>query len=73
LSALFNVAATGRGSSTVTTGVRGLSEEQLKNTKPNPQALQDAKKYASNRDDAQRFATDGKLHARSFGYLSGGK
>ncbi len=73
LNSLFNVAATGRGGSTVTTGVRGLSEEQLKNTKPNPQALQDAKRYASSRDDAQRFATEGKLHAHSVGYLSGGQ
>jgi hypothetical protein len=73
LSALFNVAATGRSGSTVTTGVRGLSEEQLKNTKPNPQALQAAKRYAVSREEAQRFATEGKLNPQSAGYLSGGQ
>lgn len=73
LSALFNVASTGRSSSTVTTGIRGLSEEQLKNTKPNPQELQAAKRYAVNRQEAQRFAAAGKLHAQSMDYLSGGQ
>jgi hypothetical protein len=73
LSALFNVASTGRSGSTVTTGVRGLSEEQLKNTKPNPQALQAAKRYAVNREDAKHFATEGKLNAQSEDYLSGGQ
>jgi hypothetical protein len=71
LSSLFNVASTGRSSSTVTTGIRGLSEEQLKNTKPNPQALQAAKRYAVNRQEAQRYAAEGKLHAQSVGYLKG--
>jgi hypothetical protein len=73
LMALFNVASTGRSSSTVTTGIRGLSEEQLKNTKPNPQALQAAKRYAVSRQEAQRFATEGKLHAHQVEYLEGVK
>lgn len=73
LSALFNVATTGRSNSTVTTGIRGLSEEQLKNTKPNPQALQAARRFAVSRADAQHFAAEGKLHAQSVGYLEGGQ
>jgi len=73
LSALFNVASTGRSNSTVTTGIRGLSEEQLKNTKPDPQALQAARRYAVSRQDAQRFAAEGKLHAQHVGYLEGGQ
>jgi hypothetical protein len=73
LSALFNVASTGRSSSTVTTGIRGLSEEQLKNTKPNPQALQAAKRYAVSREAAQQYAAEGKLHAQSVDYLNGGQ
>ncbi len=73
LSALFNVASTGRSGSTVTTGVRGLSEEQLKNTKPNPQALQAGKRYAVSRDEAQRFAAQGNLRRQSVDYLSGGQ
>jgi hypothetical protein len=71
LRSLFNVASTGRSSSTVTTGIRGLSEEQLKNTKPNPQALEAAKRYAVTREAAQRYAAEGKLHAQSVDYLNG--
>lgn len=71
LAALFNVASTGRSGSTVTTGIRGLSEEQLKNTKPNPQELQAAKRYAASREEAQRFAAAGKLHAQHVEYLEG--
>jgi hypothetical protein len=73
LSALFNVASTGRSGSTVTTGIRGLSEEQLKNTKPNPQALQAAKRYAVSSEEARRYAAEGKLNAQSVGYLNGGQ
>ncbi|MBU1424883.1 MAG: hypothetical protein KKH12_00620 [Gammaproteobacteria bacterium] len=73
LRALFNVASTGRSSSTVTTGIRGLSEEQLKNATPNPQALQDAKRYAVSREAARRYAEEGKLHAQSVDYLQGGQ
>ena len=73
LRSLFNVASTGRSSSTVTTGIRGLSEEQLKNSKSDPQALQAAKRYAVNRDAAQRYAAEGKLHAQSVDYLNGGQ
>ncbi len=73
LRSLFNVASTGRSSSTVTTGIRGLSEEQLKNTKPDPQALQAAKRYTVSREAAQRYAAEGKLHAQSVDYLNGGQ
>ncbi|MDD5057896.1 MAG: SH3 domain-containing protein [Sideroxydans sp.] len=71
LRSLFNVASTGRSGSTVTTGVRGLSEEQLKNAQPDLQALQAAKRYAVSSKDAQRFAAQGKLHAQSVDYLQG--
>ena len=73
LNALFNVAATGRSNSTVTTGVRGLSEEQLMSGKSDPQALQAAKRYAVSREEAKRYAEEGKLNAQSIGYLSGGQ
>jgi hypothetical protein len=73
LRALFNVASTGRSGSTVTTGVRGLSEEQLRNSKSDPQALQAAKRFAVGREAAQRYAAEGKLQAQSVDYLSGGQ
>lgn len=73
LAALFNVASTGRSGSTVTTGVRGLSEEQLKNAQPDAAALQAAKRNAVSKQDARRFAAEGKLEAQSVDYLSGGR
>lgn len=73
LAALFNVASTGRSGSTVTTGVRGLSEEQLKNAQPDAAALQAAKRNAVSKQEARRFAAEGKLEAQSVDYLSGGR
>lgn len=73
LGSLFNVASTGRGSSAVTTGVRGLSEEQLKSAKPNPRALQAGKKFTASQNEAERFAEEGQLQARDINYLSGGQ
>lgn len=69
LAALFNVASTGSSGSTVTTGVRGLSEEQLKNTRANPQELEQARAYAVSKAEAKNFAQAGKLSARDMAYL----
>lgn len=69
LAALFNVASTGSSGSTVTTGVRGLSEEQLKNTTSNPQELEAGKAYAVSKSEARKFAQSGKLSARKMDYL----
>ena len=73
LGALFNVASTGKSGSTVTTGVRGLSEEQLKNARPDAKALQAAKRNAASQQEARQFAAEGKLKAQSVDYLSGGQ
>jgi hypothetical protein len=69
LGALFNVATTGSSGSTVTTGVRGLSEENLKNAHPNPQALEAMQSYAVNEQGANSFAKAGKLESRQLDYL----
>ena len=69
LGTLFNVAQTGGSGSTVTTGVRGLSEENLKNPHPNPQALEELNRYAVNKRDAQRHAGSGKLSAHRVDYI----
>lgn len=75
--ALFNVAATGSSGSTTTTGVRGLSEEKLKNPHPDPQALEELHSYTLSQTAAQKFAKAGKLVATRMDYLpaptSGGK
>jgi hypothetical protein len=69
LGALFNVAATGGSGSTVSTGVRGLSEENLKNPHPNPQAMKELQRYATGKKEAQNFAKSGKLAMRQIDYL----
>lgn len=69
LGTLFNVAATGGSGSTVSTGVRGLSEENLKNPRPNPQAFEELQHYAASETEAQKFGKSGKLVAHQFDYL----
>jgi len=73
LRSLFNVARTGGSGATVTTGVRGLSEEQLTHAQPNPEALDALERYASDRRAAERFAAQGKLQAQRVDYLAGEK
>jgi hypothetical protein len=69
LGALFNVATTGGSGSTVTTGVRGLSEEKLKNAHPNPQALKTLQGFAVSGQSATGFAKAGKLNSHHMDYL----
>jgi hypothetical protein len=60
------VLASGRSSATyttATTGVRGLSEEELQNAKPNPQAVAALEQLAVTPDDARSFARKAKLKA----------
>jgi hypothetical protein len=44
-----------------TTGIRGLSPEDLKNASPDLEALAKMQSYRANKDAAERFARDGKL------------
>jgi hypothetical protein len=60
------VLGSGRSSSTyttATTGVRGLSEEDIQNAKPNPAAVAALEQYAVAPDDARRFAKQASLKA----------
>lgn len=59
----------GTGKVVATTGIRGLSEEELKAAKFDANELKQAESYAVNRADARKFAAQGKLAARPFGYL----
>ena len=66
--------ATGRagtGRVVATTGIRGLSEQELKAAKFNEAELKKAESYAVSRGDAQKFAADGKLAAKRVEYLPG--
>ena len=60
------VIRSGRASSTyttATTGVRGLSEEELANATPNPAAVQSLEQLAVAPNDAQAFAKKASLFA----------
>jgi hypothetical protein len=55
--------------STVTTGVRGFSEEDLANAKPNAAELEKMKGFAATADEATQLAQSGKLAATSVAYF----
>jgi hypothetical protein len=45
------------------TGIRGLSQEDLKNASPDPEALRRLQSYRADRSTAERFAREAKLAA----------
>ena len=55
--------------STVTTGVRGFSEEDLANAKPNAAEVEKMKSYAVSGEDAAKLAESGRLTAKALAYL----
>lgn len=54
----------GTGKVVATTGIRGLSEEELKTAKFNPDELRRLDAYTVSRADAKKFAAGGQLAAR---------
>ena len=68
LSQMFNVARTGSSGTQVTTGVRGLDEQQLANAQPNTAELARMKRFAAQPDAAAAFAAKGKLAAQPVAY-----
>jgi hypothetical protein len=71
IGALGNLLASGRSTNTatVTTGVRGLSEEDLKNAQANPAELGKMQKFATDKAAAQAFAQHNKLTPAKVDYL----
>jgi hypothetical protein len=69
LQSLINVGRSGSSGITMTTGIRGLSEEDLKNAHPNPGEFEKLKNYAVNKTKAERFGRDGKLKTQQLDYL----
>lgn len=59
----------GTGKVVATTGVRGLSEEELKSAHFDEKELKLAESYLTTRAEAQNFASQGKLKPRSLDYL----
>jgi hypothetical protein len=77
LSGLTGVLGGGRDTSksaTIgTTGIRGLSPEDLKNASPDAAALAKAQSYRADKGAAERFAREGKLNAVPVEYSEGGR
>lgn len=61
LGQLVNVARTGSSGNTVTTGVKGLSAEQIRNARPNAREVQRLNGYAVSAQEATRFAHASQL------------
>ena len=70
LKSLFSVARTGSSGQTVTTGVRGLDKEDIKNAKPNPAEVKKMAAFAVTQGDAERFAAENpQLRNQKVDYL----
>jgi uncharacterized protein YraI len=69
LQSLFNMGRSGSSGITVATGVRGLSEEDLKNAQPNPAELAKLKGYAVDRRQAEKFGSSSKLKTQTLDYV----
>ncbi|GAB3268869.1 SH3 domain-containing protein [Chitinimonas naiadis] len=64
-----NIFKTGSSGTTVTTGVKGLSEEDITNAQPNKEQLAKLGSYAASADEAEKFARAGKLASSKIDYL----
>lgn len=53
-----------------TVGIRGISEEDLRNAEPNPAEFAKMKTYTASENDARRLASEGRLAFRSVAYLA---
>ena len=60
----------GTGHVVATTGIRGISEEDLKAAKYNELELKKAESFAATQADARKFAVEGKLVARKVEYFA---
>lgn len=69
LQSLLNSGRAGSRGVTVATGVRGLSEEDLKNARANPRELEKLQRYAVDKSQAEKFARDAKLKTQQMDYL----
>lgn len=52
-----------------TVGIRGLSEEEMKNAKPNPAEFNKMKSYAVSKADAQAAAQRARLNPQTVAYI----
>jgi hypothetical protein len=68
LAQAVNVARSGSSGTQVTTGVRGLDENDLKTARPNPAELKKLQGYAESKHASSNFAEGGKLKAQRVEY-----
>jgi hypothetical protein len=55
------------------TGVRGLTPEDLKNANPDPEALKKMQSYRAEKPAAEALAREAKLSSNTIDYPDGGK
>ncbi len=67
--AIASLFKTGSSGTTVSTGVKGLSEEKLKNAQPDEEEAKRLDKYKNTSSDARSYAKQGKLSAEQINYL----
>ena len=61
VTSIFGGSRSDQKTTVATTGIRGLSPEDLKNAAPDAAALAKAQSYRADKPAAERFARDGKL------------
>lgn len=69
LGAIASVFKTGSSGTTVSTGVKGLSEEQLENAQPNPDEVRRLDLYKSTPTQAKAGASTAGLKTKTVAYL----
>jgi hypothetical protein len=72
LGTLVNLATTGRSGSsgvTVTTGVRGLGQEELKNAQPDHDAVERMNRFSGTKNEAASFAAQAGLVPQAVEYI----
>lgn len=70
LGQLASMFHTGSSGTTVSTGVKGMSEEKLRNTQPNAEELSKFKSFASSPADARKYAQRTHLKPQSVAYVA---
>jgi hypothetical protein len=73
LKMLWNVKETGRSGSSgivATTGIRGMSAEELKSAKPDPEGVKQLERYAASEETARKQAASAGLKDQNVSYLA---
>lgn len=69
LGAVASLFKTGSSGTTVSTGVKGLSEEKLKHAEPDAAEAKRLDRYKGTENDARRYAAQARLNSQTISYL----